>query len=114
MSILKIELDVSDDLLSKIKLITEQNETDINSLVNNYLSNLADSELYDNYAMIGNLRALFNYSTGRISRGEAKNALGTDDWRLTTMLRMAGFPPPRATIEQENAMLEEIKDIHFE
>jgi hypothetical protein len=29
------------------------------------------------------------------------------------MLRQAGFPPPRATIEQEDRMLEEIKDIHL-
>lgn len=114
MPILKIYLTVSDELLSKINTIAEQNETDINSLVSDYLSNLAESGLDRDFAMIGNLRALFSYSTGRITRGQAKDALGVDDWRLTTMLRMAGFPPPRASIECEDAELEQIKDLHFE
>lgn len=116
MSILKIEMDVSDDLLGKIKLITEQSGIDINSLVNNYLSHLAESGLHKDYAMNGNLWTLFNYSMGKVTRSEAKAALGlgADDMRLTTMMRMAAFSPPRATIEVEDAELEAIKDLHFE
>ena len=71
------------------------------------------SGIQDAYTMDGNLRTLFDYSVGRIGRAKARKTLAVDDVIFTQMLRAAGFPPPRASIEQENAMLEEIKDIHF-
>jgi hypothetical protein len=63
--------------------------------------------------MNGNLRALFDYSVGRIGRHRARELLGVDDATLATMLRQASFPPPRATIEQEDAMLAGAKDVRL-
>ncbi len=109
----KIEIEVLDNLLEKVKLIAEQSGRDVNSLLSDYLSNLAESGLDEADLMDGNLRALFDFSIGRVGRREAMDRLGVDGFRLSMMLREAGFPPPRASIERENEMLEEIRDIHL-
>lgn len=54
----------------------------------------------------GNLQTLFFYSMGRLTRKEAREALGVDDFHLTQLLRMAGFPPPRSPKSDEDAQVE--------
>ena len=110
---INITFAVDDALLREVKVIAAQHGTNINSIVRDYFTQLADAGLQQKDTMNGNLQTLFNYSIGRIGRSQAKKALGIEDKILTQMLREAGFPPPRASLEQENAMLEEIKDIHF-
>lgn len=114
MGVSNITLAIDDALLRQIKVIAAQHDTSINSIVRDYFSHLANTGLQEKDVMNGNLQTLFNYSIGRIGWGQAKKILGIEDMTLTIMLREAGFPPPRASLEQETAMLEEIKDIHFE
>jgi hypothetical protein len=104
---------VDDEQLRQMKVIAAEHETSINALVRNYFAHLTASGLADAEAMNGNLQTLFDYSMGKCSRHQARKALGVDDATLTTLLRQTGFPPPRASTEQEDKMLEEIKDIHF-
>lgn len=104
---------IDDEQLRQMKVIAAKHQTSINALVRDYFSHLTSSGLAETEGMNGNLQALFDYSIGRIGRHRAKTFLGVDDLTLATMLRRAGFPPPRATLEEENRMLEEIKDIHF-
>lgn len=56
--------------------------------------------------MNGNLHTLFHYSIGRLTRKEAREALGVDDVRLTQLLRMAGFPAPRSPKAEEDDQVE--------
>jgi hypothetical protein len=104
---------IEDEQLRQMKVIAAKHKTSINALVRDYFSHLISSGLAETEVMNGNLQALFDYSIGRIGRHRAKSFLGVDDLNLTTMMRSAGFPPPRATREEEDRMLEEIKDIHF-
>lgn len=104
---------VDDELLRQMKVIAAKHQTSINALVRDYFSYLTTSGIAEDDCMNGNLQTLFDYSIGKIGRHKAKALLGIDDFTLTNMLRSAKFPPPRATAEQENRMLEEIKGIHF-
>ena len=104
---------IDDSLLRQVKVIAAQHESSVTALVRNYFAHLVESGLQETETTTGNLQALFDYSVGRIGRHRAKAFLGVEDDVLTSMLRQAGFPPPRATIEQEDRMLEEIKDIHL-
>jgi len=104
---------IDDEQLRQMKVIAAKHQTSINALVRDYFSHLTSSGLSQTEVMNGNLQALFDYSIGRIGRHRAKTFLGVDDLTLATMLRHAGFPPPRAMLEEEDRMLEEIKDIHF-
>ena len=104
---------IDDEQLRQMKIIAATYQTSINALVRDYFSHLTSSGLVKQDQMTGNLQTLFDYSTGRISRRKAMNALGVDDFSLAEMLRAAQFPPPRAPVEQENQMLEDIKHIHL-
>ncbi len=104
---------IDDEQLRQMKVIAAKHQISINALVRDYFSHLTSSGLAATESMNGNLQTLFDYSIGRIGRHKAKAFLGVDDHTLATMLRDTGFPPPRATLEEENRMLEEIKDIHF-
>lgn len=104
---------IDDAQLRQMKIIAAKHETSINAIVRDYFSHLIASGLVEDEAMNGNLQTLFDYSIGRIGRHKAKAFLGVDDVTLAAMLRHASFPPPRATLEEEDSMLQEIKDIHF-
>ena len=104
---------LDDEQLRQMKVIAAKHQTSLNALVRDYFSSLTTSGVADDDRMNGNLQTLFDYSIGKMGRHKAKAALGVDDLTLTLMLRNAKFPPPRATTEQENRMLDEIKDIHF-
>ena len=104
---------IDDGQLRQIKIIAAQHDTSVNALVRSHFAHLVASGLQETDAMNGNLRTLFDYSVGRVGRHKAKALLGVGDDVLTCMLRQAGFPPPRASIEQEDRMLEDIKDIHL-
>ncbi len=104
---------VDDELLRQMKILAAKHKTSINALVRDYFSHLASSGLAEAEAMNGNLQALFDYSIGRIGRHKAKTRLGVDDLTLANMMRQAGFPPPRAALEEEDRMLKEIKDVHL-
>ena len=104
---------IDDEQLRQMKVIAAKHQTSLNALVRDYFTHLTSNGLSETEAMSGNLQALFDYSIGRIGRHKAKAFLGVDDINFATMLRRAGFPPPRAMLEEENRMLEEIKDIHF-
>ena len=104
---------IDDELLRQMKIIAATHQTSINALVRDYFSHLASSGLAEVEVMNGNLQSLFDYSIGKIGRHRVKTLLGVDDLTLTNMLRQAGFPPPRATLEEEDRMLKEIKDLHF-
>lgn len=104
---------IADEQLRQMKVLAAKHQTSINALVRDYFSHLTASGLADSDGMNGNLQTLFDYSIGKIGRHKAKSFLGVDDFALTHMLRSAKLPPPRATAEEENRMLEEIKDIHF-
>lgn len=102
-----------DEQLRQMKVIAAKHQTSINALVRDYFSYLTASGIAEDDSMNGNLQTLFDYSIGKIGRHKAKSALGVDDHTLTVMLRNSKFPPPRATTEQENRMLEEIEEIRF-
>ena len=104
---------IDDALLRDVKVIAAKHETSVNALVRNYFAHLVASGLQDTESLKGNLQTLFDYSIGRVGRQKARSFLGVDDATLTAMLRHAGFPPPRASQEQEDRMLDEMKDIHF-
>lgn len=108
-----ITFGIDDSLLRDVKVIAAKHETSVNALVRNYFAHLVASGLQDTDSLTGNLQTLFDYSIGRIGRHKARSFLGVDDATLTSMLRQSGFPPPRATQEQEDRMLDDIKDIHF-
>lgn len=74
---------------------------------------LAQENKHKEGTMNGNLQILLDYSMGRIGRAKARKALGVEDMILIQMLSASGFPPPRASLELEDEMLEGIKDIHF-
>lgn len=113
MSVEKIAFDFDDEQFRQIEANAAKHQTWINALVRDYFAVVIASGIADDDGMTGNLRALVNYSAGRISRNKAKAALGVDDLTLTAMLRCAKFPPPRASLGHENRMLDEIKDIEF-
>jgi hypothetical protein len=96
-----------------MKVIAAQHDTSLNSLVRNFFADVAASGLHETDAMNGNLQTLFDYSVGRIGRRKARELLGVEDVILTTMLRQAGFPPPRAASKDEDAMLARMKDVHL-
>lgn len=104
---------VEDEQLRQMKVIAAKHETSLNAMVRDFFAHLIASGLAETETMNGNLQALFDYSIGRISRHKARTRLGVDDRSLATMLRQAGFPPPRASEAEEDRMLDEIKDIHF-
>ena len=104
---------IEDEQLRQMKIIAAKHQTSINALVRDYFSHLTASGLADSDGMNGNLQTLFDYSIGKIGRHKAKSFLGVDDFMLTDMLRSAKLPPPRATVDEENRMLEEIKNIRF-
>lgn len=104
---------LDDALVRQIKGVAAQHDTSINAIVRDYFTHLVNSGIQEKDVLNGNLQTLFDYSMGRMGRSQAKRILGVEDKMLTQMLLGAGFPPPRANLEQEDAMLEEIKDIHF-
>ncbi|TWO68074.1 hypothetical protein FN976_24365 [Caenimonas sedimenti] len=104
---------IDDAMLREVKVIAAKRNTSVNALVRSYFAHLIESGVQDSESMNGNLQTLFDYSVGRIGRHRAKSFLGVDDPTLTAMLRQAGFPPPRASQEEEDRMLDEIKDIHL-
>jgi hypothetical protein len=108
-----IKFSVDEDQLRELNVIAANKKTSLNDLVQDYLSNLTTSGLAEADSMNGNIHALFDYSVGKIDRHGAQKILGVDDHTLSIMLRLSGFPPPRATLEKENEMLEQIKDVHF-
>ena len=108
-----ITFSLDEATIRQIKGIAAQHDTSINAIVRDYFAQLADSGLQERDVMNGNLQTLFDYSIGRVGRTQAKKNLGVEDKMLTQMLLGAGFPPPRAGLEQEDAMLEEISNIHF-
>ncbi|WP_297505746.1 hypothetical protein [Ferrovum sp.] len=108
-----ITFSLDEDQIRQVKVIAAQRNVTIVSIVRDYFSMLCASGLHDKEVLNGNMQVLFDYSIGRIGRFQAKKILGVSDGVLTTMMRASGFPPPRATPEQEDAMLEEIKDIRL-
>jgi hypothetical protein len=77
------------------------------------LAYFASSGIGETDAMNGNLQTLFAYSMGNIGRKKARDSLGVDDLSLSLMLRQAGFPPPRASQDEEDKMLDEIQHIRL-
>lgn len=110
----KITFDFDNEQLRQIEAVAAKHQTSINALVRDYFSEVIGSGIADDDGMNGNLRRLFDYSIGKIGRNKAKAALGVDDFTLTAMLRYAKPPPPRASAEQADRMLAEIKEIDFE
>ena len=96
------------NLLRSVKIIAAKYDTSLNALVRDYFRHLADSGVAAEGEMNGNLERLFLYSIGRLSRSAVCKELGVDDFRLTQMLRMAGFPPPRSSKADEDAQVEKI------
>ena len=109
----KITFDFDNEQLRQIEAVAAKHQTSINALVRDYFSEVIGSGIADDDGMNGNLRRLFDYSIGKIGRNKAKAELGVDDFTLTCLLRGVNFPPPRASIEHENRMLDKIKDIDF-
>ena len=105
---------IEDEQLRQMKVIAAKYQTSINALVRDYFSHLIASGISQDDRMNGNLQPLFEYSMGRMGRHKAKVVLGVDDNTLTTMLRQAHFPPPRSSLDEENRMLDKIKDLHFQ
>jgi len=103
-----ITFSMDKDLIRKVKVIAARYDTSLNALVRDYFRHLADSGVSDEGEMNGNLERLFLYSIGRLSRSAVCKELGVDDFRLTQMLRMAGFPPPRSSKADEDAQVEKI------
>lgn len=97
---------VDENLLRKVKVIAARYDTSLNALVRDYFQHLAHSGLDSEGPMEGNLQTLFRYSMGSMTRKQAREALGADDARLTQLLRMAGFPPPRSPQAEEDAQVE--------
>ena len=108
-----ITFSFDESIIREAKILAAQAETSVNAILRDYLSHLSSLEIYKQDAMNGNLQILFNYSIGKLNRKQACKKLGVEDLVLSKMLGEAGFPPPRANIEQEDAMLEEIKDIRL-
>jgi len=108
-----ITFSIDESILRRVKVVAAQHGTSINAMVRDYFSSLLASGIDDADTMNGNQRTLFDYSVGGTGRSRARKILGVDDATLTLMMRAAGFPPPRASSEQENEMLDEIKDIHL-
>jgi hypothetical protein len=108
-----ITFSIEEDLLLQMKVFAAKGNTSINALVRDHFAHLISSGVTDSDSMNGNLQTLFAYSIGRISRHKARQSLGVDDTKLALMLREAGFPPPRASSDQEDAMLESIKNVHL-
>lgn len=113
MSVAKIAFDFDDEQFRQIEAIAAKHQTSINALVRDYFAYVIASGIADDNGMNGNLQVLLDYSIGKIGRNKAKAELGVDDFTLTCLLRGVNFPPPRASIEHENRMLDEIKDIDF-
>ena len=103
-----ITFSLDKDLLREVNVIAARYDTSLNALVRDYFRHLADFGVAAEGEMNGNLERLFLYSIGRLSRSEACRELGVDDFRLTQMLRMAGFPPPRSSKADEDAQVEKI------
>lgn len=102
---------LDEDLLREVKVIAARYDTSLNALVRDYFQHLAHSGLSSEGRMDGNLQTLFRYSVGHLTRKEAREALGVDDARLTQLLRMAGFPPPRAQKADEDAQVEKTMEL---
>lgn len=105
---------IDEAVLREVKAIAARNDTSVNALVRDYFSCLITSGLQETSALNGNLKALFDYSIGKISRNRAIKFLGISDATLATMLRESGFPPPRTSLDTENQILDEIKEVRFE
>ena len=106
-----ITFDLDEDLLREVKVIAARYDTSLNALVRDYFQNLAHSGLSSDENLNGNLQMLFRYSIGQMTRREVREALGVNDVRLTQLLRMAGFPPPRSTASEEDAQVEKALEI---
>ena len=103
---------LDEELLREVKLIATRYDTSLNALVEDYFRHLAHSGLVSKEGELnGNLETLFRYSIGHLTRKEACETLGTDDARLTQLLRMAGFPPPRSPKAEEDAQVEKTLEI---
>lgn len=102
------------DLLARVQSLAALRQTSLNEIVRCYFEHLASCGLDDQGVLNGNHQVLFDYSIGRISRSQAKRALGVNDAAFTAMLGAAQFPPPRATSEQEQEMLREVEHIVLE
>lgn len=108
-----ITLAIEQELLQSIKSLAAKNGVSVNSLVKNYFESLIDSGVSKDGEMNGNLKTLFEYSIGKISRFQAKKRLGIQDLVLAEMLREAGFPLPRVPESEELEMLKEIQSIRL-
>ncbi|OOH72628.1 hypothetical protein BOX24_06415 [Leptospirillum ferriphilum] len=101
-----ITFDLDEDLLREVRVIAARYDTSLNALVRDYFLHLAQSGLASEGNLNGNLQMLFRYSVGHMTRKEAREALGVNDVRLTQLMRMAGFPPPRSPKAEEDAQVE--------
>jgi len=101
-----ITFDLDEDLLREVRVIAARYDTSLNALVRDYFQHLAQSGLSSDENLNGNLHMLFHYSVGHLTRKEAREALGVNDVRLTQLMRMAGFPPPRSPKAEEDAQVE--------
>lgn len=102
---------LDDDLIREVKVLAARYDTSLNALVRDYFRHLSASGLSSDETLDGNLQTLFFYSMGRLTRKEAREALGVDDFRLTQLLRMAGFPPPRSPKVDEDSQVAKILEI---
>lgn len=106
-----ITFSLDEELIREVKVIAARHDTSLNGLVRDYFRHLAQSGLVSEGRMDGNLRMLFSYSVGHLTRKETKDALGVDDARLTELLRTAGFPPPRSPKSEEDAQVEKTVEL---
>lgn len=102
---------LDEKLLREVKVIAARYDTSLNALVRDYFQHLAHSGLGSEGRMDGNLQTLFRYSVGYLTRKEARESLGTDDARLTQLLRMTGFPPPRSPKAEEDAQVDKTLEL---
>lgn len=106
-----ITFSLDENIIRQSEILAAQTGTSVNAIVRDYLSYLVGMGIKDVDAMNGNLQILFNFSIGKLNRKQACRELGVEDISLSRMMREAGFPPPRANLEQEKEMLEEIRGI---
>jgi hypothetical protein len=101
-----LAIQIDETILRNLEALASRFGTSLESLVGNYLHHLSASGLVGEGELNGNLEILFEYSIGQLTRKEAARNLGVDDARLTQMMRLAGFPPPRSSRAEEDAQVE--------
>jgi len=106
-----ITFSFDENLLASVLAISAERRTSANELVRHFFEHVDQSGVGRQGAMNGNLKNLFDYSMGTISRSEARQRLGVSDAALTEMLVASGFPPPRATEADEQAMVARAADV---